>query len=718
MLIVAGGFQAGRPWAAGAAALLLALGFLGLAHALIETAAGEARRRDRRAAPGLRGRDGAHRRVASPLLLALTAAALWLPGSAIVDGARARARMSARPQSEPYRETVAAALADGWRFAGLHATARRRRVVRTLLVVADGDAPARDASTRADGVGAVDRRPRPRRRLGRARGARPLRRRLRRPRAAAAARRPRPRRSTAGRCRVRGDDPYQVAVGPIHAGVIESGHFRFHVVGDRILHLDARLFYKHRGLERAAEGTTLDDGLAVRRARLRRAARSRTRVAYAHACEEALGLAPTPELARARTILLELERVWSHLNDIAAVCAGVGLAAGNNRFAALTERRPPAERALTGHRFLFGIVARRRQRPRRSTRRRVADARDELAAIRADSARGLARAPLQRARSRTGCPTSASSTPRPRTRSAPSGRPRARPGSPRTSARRSPRLAYDGFEPRRSDARRRRRPGAARAARARAPASRSTSSTRLLDRPDPARRRRAAAADERAIGVGRVESPRGATSCIVERDGDRVDAAPPPHRLVRELAGRRPRRRRQPAARLPADQQELRALLRLRRPLMLTLLRDLRRLRRDDRACPRPTRGRSLAIRHVDAGSCNGCEHELTLVSSPYYDLAALRPRHRRLAAPRRRPARHRPRHDPHARALLAAYDAMPEPRRVAALGDCALGCNLLGSPSKIVGPVEAILPVDLRIPGCPPTPDAIAAALLALIDS
>ena len=61
---------------------------------------------------------------------------------------------------------------------------------------------------------------------------------------------------------MRGEDAYQVAVGPIHAGVIESGHFRFHLVGDRILHLDARLFYKHRGLERAAEGKTLDEGLA------------------------------------------------------------------------------------------------------------------------------------------------------------------------------------------------------------------------------------------------------------------------------------------------------------------------------------------------------------------------------------------------------------------------------------------------------------------------
>ena len=60
----------------------------------------------------------------------------------------------------------------------------------------------------------------------------------------------------------------------------------------------------------------------------------------------------------------------------------------------------------------------------------------------------------------------------------------------------------------------------------------------------------------------------------------------------------------------------------------------------------------------------------------------------------------------------------MPEPRRVAALGDCALGCDVLGTAENLVGPVEAILPVDLRIPGCPPTPAAIAEALLELIDS
>ena len=136
---------------------------------------------------------------------------------------------------------------------------------------------------------------------------------------------------------MQGRDPYQVAVGPIHAGVIESGHFRFHLVGERILHLDARLFYKHRGLERGAEGHSLDEG-ARYVGRACAACAVTNGVAYAQAVEEALGLGAPPELRRARTILLELERVWSHLNDISAVCAGTGLAAGVQRFAGLTER--------------------------------------------------------------------------------------------------------------------------------------------------------------------------------------------------------------------------------------------------------------------------------------------------------------------------------------------------------------------------------------------
>ena len=149
---------------------------------------------------------------------------------------------------------------------------------------------------------------------------------------------------------------------------------------------------------------------------------------------------------------------------------------------------------------------------------------------------------------------------------------------------------------------------------------------------------------------------------------------------------------------------------------MLTLLRDLRNLRRSI-GLPAPDRGRSLAIRHVDAGSCNACEHELTVTLGPFYDLQRFglgivaSPRHADLllvtgvvTTRMREP-------------LLAAYAAMPEPRRVAALGDCALGCGVLGSADELVGPVEKLLPVALRIPGCPPDPETIAQAILSLID-
>lgn len=149
---------------------------------------------------------------------------------------------------------------------------------------------------------------------------------------------------------------------------------------------------------------------------------------------------------------------------------------------------------------------------------------------------------------------------------------------------------------------------------------------------------------------------------------------------------------------------------------MLTLLRDLRRVRRAV-GLTAPDRGRSLALRHVDAGSCNGCEHELTLVSGPHVDLARFglgivaSPRHADVLLVTGTVTTRM--HD----ALRTAYAAMPEPRRVAALGDCALGCGVLADPAELVGPVERVLPVDLRISGCPPSPSRIATALLELID-
>ncbi len=147
---------------------------------------------------------------------------------------------------------------------------------------------------------------------------------------------------------------------------------------------------------------------------------------------------------------------------------------------------------------------------------------------------------------------------------------------------------------------------------------------------------------------------------------------------------------------------------------MFVLLRNLNRLR-GQVALGRPAAG-SLAIRHVDAGSCNACENELNSAANPFYDLqrfginVVASPRHADvllITGPVTRRMR-----EP----LLRAYEAMPEPRLVAALGDCALGCNLLGLGSEQLDGVAAVLPVDITIPGCPPRPEVIAAELQRLL--
>ena len=153
-----------------------------------------------------------------------------------------------------------------------------------------------------------------------------------------------------------GEDVHQVAVGPIHAGIIESGHFRFHVVGERILHLDLRLFYKHRGLEQAAIGGTPEAALVLAQ-RACAACAVTNAVAVAQAYETSVGGTPDPALRRGRTLLLELERFYNHLHDIGALCAGIGFAPGAMVFAGLKERAQRVNTQLAGHRFLFGSIA-------------------------------------------------------------------------------------------------------------------------------------------------------------------------------------------------------------------------------------------------------------------------------------------------------------------------------------------------------------------------
>jgi Ni,Fe-hydrogenase III small subunit len=126
--------------------------------------------------------------------------------------------------------------------------------------------------------------------------------------------------------------------------------------------------------------------------------------------------------------------------------------------------------------------------------------------------------------------------------------------------------------------------------------------------------------------------------------------------------------------------------------------------------------GHSLAIRTVDAGSCNGCELELNALSNPFYDLErfGLRivasPRHADVLVVTGPATRNM------GEALLRTYEAMPAPKWVVATGDCAICGGLFAGSAACLGGAAAVVPVDLRIPGCPPTPTQLLAGLLALM--
>ena len=136
-----------------------------------------------------------------------------------------------------------------------------------------------------------------------------------------------------------------------------------------------------------------------------------------------------------------------------------------------------------------------------------------------------------------------------------------------------------------------------------------------------------------------------------------------------------------------------------------------------DRAARRRL-GRSLSIREVDAGSCNGCELEIHALNNAVYDLErfGLRfvasPRHADVllvTGPVTRNMRE---------ALARTYHATPDPKWVVAVGDCALDGGLLSGSYAVVGGVSAVVPVDLHIPGCPPRPVQLLKGLLSLLEA
>jgi Ni,Fe-hydrogenase III small subunit len=158
------------------------------------------------------------------------------------------------------------------------------------------------------------------------------------------------------------------------------------------------------------------------------------------------------------------------------------------------------------------------------------------------------------------------------------------------------------------------------------------------------------------------------------------------------------------------------------------VLRLWRKIRRTGRVAePAPARqvadllpvaaqlGGSVQIRHVDAGSCNGCEVEIGSAFGPVYD--AERYGARLVASPRHADALvvTGPVTRNMAEPLRRTYDAVPGPKVVVAVGDCARNCGAFAGAYGVVGPVRAIVPVDVEIAGCPPRPEAIVDGLRKL---
>jgi len=129
------------------------------------------------------------------------------------------------------------------------------------------------------------------------------------------------------------------------------------------------------------------------------------------------------------------------------------------------------------------------------------------------------------------------------------------------------------------------------------------------------------------------------------------------------------------------------------------------------------TFGRSLAIREIDAGSCNGCEIEISALNNPIYDIEQFgihfvaSPRHADILLVTGPASKNME------KALKIAYDSTPEPKMVIAVGACACSGGIFGQNYATTGGIDGIVPVDVFIPGCPPRPQALIYGILLAIN-
>ncbi|MCR5757708.1 MAG: NADH-quinone oxidoreductase subunit C [Selenomonas sp.] len=153
----------------------------------------------------------------------------------------------------------------------------------------------------------------------------------------------------------KGEGVYEVPVGPIHAGIIEPGHFRFSQAGESMLQLDARLFYTHRGLEKLMEGKTPEEALPIVE-RICGACSVANTWSYCQAVEKIAGVKIPRRAAIIRTLLMEIERITNHVGDLGNIPAGVGFNPAISLGGRTKEMLMRLQERIAGNRFLRGMI--------------------------------------------------------------------------------------------------------------------------------------------------------------------------------------------------------------------------------------------------------------------------------------------------------------------------------------------------------------------------
>jgi Ni,Fe-hydrogenase III large subunit len=155
--------------------------------------------------------------------------------------------------------------------------------------------------------------------------------------------------------RVEGEGVYEITVGPVHAGIIEPGHFRFSVEGETIINLESRMYFVHKGIEKLFESATLDQGRQLAE-RISGDSSVAHALAFCQAVEAVAGTAISPRAAYLRVVLLELERLYNHIADVGAICTDTGFAVANAHAMRLREDLLRLNARLVGHRLLRGAL--------------------------------------------------------------------------------------------------------------------------------------------------------------------------------------------------------------------------------------------------------------------------------------------------------------------------------------------------------------------------